>query len=145
MKRLTKKQVQEQADLAEDLRETADSMGSSVLAYNVGVQEAFDTYAAVLEAVYHEHIEPLELESRMDDAESFRDDIACRLREYFDGRSEKWQDSDAGEQYVEWVEAWEECGLDLYVEFAPPEPDPPEPLEAPVLDWQAFEDLGDSP
>lgn len=37
----------------------------------------------------------------------FMSDIASAMQEYFDSKSEKWQEGEAGEAYLEWVSAWE--------------------------------------
>jgi hypothetical protein len=38
----------------------------------------------------------------------FMGGIASEIREYIDGKSEKWQESDKATDYEAWAEAWEE-------------------------------------
>lgn len=54
----------------------------------------------------------------VNEAEEFRDEVATRLREEFDNRSEKWQESDAGDEASGLIDEWESadfssCDLDL--------------------------------
>ena len=48
------------------------------------------------------------------ECEAFRSEIADRLREEWDGKSEKWQDSEVGEDASAMVEAWEDFTLDEF-------------------------------
>jgi hypothetical protein len=43
------------------------------------------------------------------EAKAFIEDLASSAREYYDGRSEKWQEGDKGVAYDEWVSKLEEC------------------------------------
>lgn len=44
-------------------------------------------------------------------AEAFRDEVASRLRDEFDKRSETWQQSDAGSTAEEMVTSWENLDI----------------------------------
>ena len=41
------------------------------------------------------------------DVESYRDEIVSEMETYFDERSDKWQEGDAGSAYSEWKGEWE--------------------------------------
>jgi hypothetical protein len=38
---------------------------------------------------------------------NFIEDQRSQMQNYFDGRSEKWQESDKGDAYQNWIDAWE--------------------------------------
>jgi len=55
---------------------------------------------------------------------AWRDEITLEMETYFDERSEKWQEGEAGTAYQEWMGEWQEAELD---ELEAPElPDEPE-------------------
>jgi hypothetical protein len=41
------------------------------------------------------------------DVETFRDELVGEMREYFDDRSDKWRDGEAGQAYNSWMGEWE--------------------------------------
>lgn len=54
----------------------------------------------------------------LNEAEEFREDIACKYRDLFDERSDNWQDSDRGQEVDEAINEWEcaifdDCDLDI--------------------------------
>ena len=51
------------------------------------------------------------LSDLIEEVNSFIQETAGCLREEFDERSEKWQESDAGQEASSMVEAWEECEI----------------------------------
>ena len=144
MKTLRKKLVQKQADLAGELHGLYEEAEAAVNAYNTAIAEAYDTYQAALVEAFDEHIDDLAFDA-LHEAESFRQEIADDLRSYYDDKSERWQEGDTGEQYAEWVEAWEEADFSLYTDLGPADTDAPEPLETPEVDWDGFSSLPDSP
>jgi uncharacterized protein YukE len=40
--------------------------------------------------------------------EEFRGEVHSKMTDYFEDRSEKWQEGDAGQQYGEWMGRWED-------------------------------------
>ena len=103
MKKLNKKQIAEQATLAADLKEKWE-------AYEAAVNE---------------------LNQAIVDADQFRADIVSAMDEYMGERSERWPESDAGQAYSEWKDAWE--GFEL------------EEIEATEIDAETFSDLPGEP
>jgi chromosome segregation ATPase len=65
-----------------------------------------------------------EFEDARHDAFGALDDICNEAQDYFDERSEKWQDGDKGDQYRDWISSLEEVrdhldqSITLSVEFA---------------------------
>jgi phosphosulfolactate phosphohydrolase-like enzyme len=48
----------------------------------------------------------------LEDATSFVEEIASRLRDEFDEKSEKWQESERGSEIGEFIYEWENVSLD---------------------------------
>ena len=46
------------------------------------------------------------------EAEEFRDSVASRLRDEFDEKSEKWQESETGEAASAFIDEWENVSFD---------------------------------
>lgn len=90
------------------------------------------TVAKTLHEKWSEYQEALsELNGAIQDARELRDEVTGEMEGYYDERSDKWRQSEAGDQYGEWKSAWDEIALD--------------DVEEPELDPQAFEDLPDEP
>jgi hypothetical protein len=66
------------------------------------------------------------------DAVTFRDEIAQKMEDYYEERSEKWQDGDAGQAYTNWMEAWTEVELEELEQVELP--DQPEMPHADLID-----------
>lgn len=58
-------------------------------------------------------------------AEAFARSVAEEHRETYDERSERWQESDAGQAALSFVEAWEEIDLDVVEPVSIVMPDAP--------------------
>lgn len=48
-----------------------------------------------------------QLNAAIEEAEELRDEIHTAMEEYYDARSEKWQEGETGEDYKEWMDEWE--------------------------------------
>lgn len=59
-------------------------------------------------------------------ARAFVDDIADEFRSEYDGKSERWQESDRGQTASAFVEAWQNVDLDEVAKIEIVEPDEPE-------------------
>jgi hypothetical protein len=99
MKKFTKAQIKELNELTEKLRE------------NVGGIE--ETLAALQEKIGAYNDAVVEFNT-------FRQGIEDDMQNYFDEKSEKWQDGDAGQNYQAWIEEWntdidelEEVNMDI--------------------------------
>ena len=65
----------------------------------------------------------------VEEAKAFAERIAEEMTNYFDDRSEKWQDGDAGGEYQSWKDEWENADLDSVEEIVKPDinmPDGPD-------------------
>jgi len=59
-------------------------------------------------------------------AKDWRDGIVQNMQDHFAGTSEKWQESEAGNQYSDWVASWEAAELEpleTLEKLSPIEPD----------------------
>jgi hypothetical protein len=73
-----------------------------------------------------------EYNSALASVTEWRDGITQEMQDYFDERSEKWQDGDAGQAYQEWIGEW--AGLELEEVDVPDLPDQPEPEHIELLE-----------
>jgi hypothetical protein len=95
---LTKLEQMTHQTLINELREAQDSFTA-----------AQDSENPLKETVV---IRLAELLVKINEAESFRDAVASRLRDEFDSKSEKWQESDRGDEASYLVDAWENASFE---------------------------------
>jgi hypothetical protein len=91
MKRLSKDQLSTRNDLVKRLREAAEKTEKAI----ADVNGVIDEYNAIL-----------------DEAENFRDEVVSEMDTYYDERSEKWQETDAGSSYQDWKGQYEALDID---------------------------------
>jgi hypothetical protein len=91
MKRLSKDQLATRNELVKRLRDAAGAIETAIDTTN-GV---IDEYNAILA-----------------DVESFRDEVVGEMETYYDERSEKWQETDAGSSYQDWKSQFEALDVD---------------------------------
>ncbi len=68
---------------------------------------------------------------------AFRDDIVSQMDEYMSDRSEKWQESAAGQNYEAWKSEWENAQIE------PIEIEMPEEIARPDIDLSPLSDLSE--
>lgn len=52
----------------------------------------------------------------LQDAAAIRDEIVASMEDHYNDRSEKWQESESGGRYAEWIAEWEEAEFtEIYV------------------------------
>ena len=93
MRRLSKQQLQAVYDASDACLETSTALDKAITDYNVAMEplkgavenalSAYNNTVTTLKGVYEE--------------------IASEAREYYDDRTEKWQEGEAGQAYSEWV------------------------------------------
>jgi hypothetical protein len=103
VKKFTKKQIEEQAAIGGELRSAYEDYENALSALNDAIQKA----------------------------EDFKAEVVGAMDEYLSERSEKWTESEAGQAYSEWKDAWESFELEQA-----------EPVE---VDFDAFEELAPEP
>jgi hypothetical protein len=111
MKKLNKEQEKTRADLVARLTIAAADIDKKLVEVNAMISDllnpAIETYNAVVS-----------------DIESFRDEIVGEMDTYIGERSEKWTESDAGQNYESWKSDWESydtTALDTIDEIESPE------------------------
>ncbi len=97
MKMLSKTLCQEQMTHAQTVREKYAAL-----------EEAVESCNATM-AMQREHLEGTiaDLNAVIDAANSWRGDIAQQQLDWMTDRSERWQESDAGQAYASWQQDWE--------------------------------------
>jgi uncharacterized coiled-coil DUF342 family protein len=129
MKRLTNEQIRKRDELISRLKKAYNNLEAEVDAYN---KEVSDLRAKVESEV--ELLNEIIVETNEWIAE-----VAEQLQEYYDTRSEKWQVSDVGTEYADWVESFDNEMDEVCVNFG-------EELESPWRDAVSFlEDLPEEP
>lgn len=139
MKRLTKAQEKSFRSLLADLDEKQDDLRDAVSSFHDGRSRAFDALKAAVEAFNHEQeqlwgdVESAreDVKAALEEIEVFRDGVANDLACFFDEKSEKWQESDAGTAFIDWRDKWDSTPeIDLQaVEDSPSEVEIEEPEE----------------
>lgn len=71
-------------------------------AFNDTIDEHMDLVGEALDA----------LNEALSALRDYRDEIVGEMRAYMDAKSERWAESEAGENYATWVSAWEEADLE---------------------------------
>lgn len=99
MKKLSKEQLETKRDLIARLKENHEGLD--------------DKLSAILSEIDEFNNSIDEFNYLVDEVESFIDEITSDQTNYFSDRSEKWQESEAGERYAEWMLEWEEAYTSL--------------------------------
>ena len=98
MKRLSKDQKQQRADLVTRLNDAADAVRAALAAVNAEIagklNSAIENYNLVVSVV-----------------EAFRDEIVSEMEHYASDRSDRWQKSERGQRHEAWKQEWE--GLEV--------------------------------
>jgi hypothetical protein len=93
MKSLSKADLARRDRYAEELRVLRDKIEDEFRALN---EETFKPINTLIDT-YNETLE---------EARGFIEDLSSIMSDYYDERSEKWQDGDAGQAYAEWKQAY---------------------------------------
>ena len=128
MKAINKARQAEIDTAAAACREAATALNNAVADYNTGLK---DLKAPVEGAV-------TEFNEKLTELREIYRGIGEEARDYYENRSERWQESDAGTDYLEWVEALEAAEFDDDVEIEFPD-------ELDELDLRSYEDPDDFP
>lgn len=118
MKKINVKEYDGLIDLVDTLRTTSEAYNSQIEKIKEMLSPELDRLNELREGI-EQALETIEEESSS---------LVGDMEEYYEDRSEKWQESETGEQYQEWVEAWSNISSEL--------PDVPEEVSA-----YDFEDL----
>jgi hypothetical protein len=117
MKAITKPQQREIEAALNVLREVAAELNQAIEAYN----EALDPLREKIEAAVSDYNEKLA------ELKAVYSEIHAEAQAYYDDRSERWQESYAGQEYQEWLDSLESPEIEEI------EIDLPEPLDHPEI------------
>jgi hypothetical protein len=95
--KISNEQLARRRALAADLRERGRALNIAIAAFNREIAPLVQHVAEALDG-YNESLER---------ARDLADNIATAAQEAFDAKSDKWQDSDKGDQVRHWIEQWE--------------------------------------
>jgi DNA repair exonuclease SbcCD ATPase subunit len=98
MKKLTKEAISERDDLQERFGTAFTTLETAVDAFNTAVDKAWEDIETARDD-YNELIS---------DANQWQLGIVEAIRKFIDDHSEKWQESDKGQQYESWKNEFEE-------------------------------------
>lgn len=125
MKRLSKEQVKEHEELVDAVNGAHQELDGAIKQYNERVAAAHSELAPFVEA-FNEAVTK---------ANDFRESVHSDQQAYFDEKSEKWQEGDAGSAYSDWMSQWDEAAIEE-VELD----DAPE-MDTPDLELNGFDQL----
>lgn len=129
MKKLGKGELTDKARIVGEVDEAKTELEEAVAEYNKVVEEAKGKVTAALE----------KLNGTIESANEWRSNINNEQDTYYDERSEKWQEGDAGSAYSDWKDNYS-------TEFDAVEIDLPDELEMPDVGVvEAMEELTDEP
>lgn len=84
-----------------EFQERLDAIDEKQKAVESAVEELNDKALAAVNAAI------VALNSAMSDIREFRDNIVAQISDYYDERTEKWQEGETGQQFTRWKDAWE--------------------------------------
>src|SRR5215831_7199610 len=91
----------EHASLVERLRHKQGQLEAAIRDFNENCSDQYAHVAAARDA----------LQEVMDEANTFLESLREDAQNYFDDRSEKWQEDEAGQQYQEWINEIEQAEI----------------------------------
>jgi DNA-binding transcriptional MerR regulator len=92
--------------IPKETREQIDALVDELEARSALVREAIEDFNAELEQQRHGVEERIsQYDAIVVDLMKIYDGLRAEAEAYYDTRSEKWQDSDAGQEYAAWIEA----------------------------------------
>jgi uncharacterized coiled-coil DUF342 family protein len=103
MKKIHVKEYEGLIDLVDTLRSTAQAYNSQIEKIKEILSPELDRLNALREGI-EQALETLE-----EDSSSLVGD----MEEYYEDRSERWQGSENGEQYQDWINAWSNLSSEL--------------------------------
>jgi hypothetical protein len=104
MKKLSKHEVEAKDDLVSDFQKKSAEVERLWSEYE-------DAVNALNEAIS-------DLNSTVDDMNSFVQEVATQMEDFYDEKSEKWQQSDTGSAYSDWKSEWEQIEVSMMDEIA---------------------------
>ena len=86
MKNLNKDQLKKYAEIASALQDKRDELEASINDFNTKVKDAWNDVERCMN----------EYNDAVGDANSFREEVVAEMQSFYDEKTEKWQEGDAG-------------------------------------------------
>lgn len=99
MRKLTKAEAKEKDELLEKLRAAEGRIEDAMAILQTRIDEIWEKEVQPAVEAYNDIIS---------EANSFREDIAAKMEDYFSEKSERWQESDVGCDFQEWMSSWQD-------------------------------------
>lgn len=96
MKSISKEQLDRRTELAAKIEAAQARLLQDMNKFN---EESRERYGAIEGS-------QRELNDLLEEVREFVDDIKLELESYYDEKSEKWQESDRGQEFYEWIGKW---------------------------------------
>jgi len=109
--KLTKAESAEREQVLQQLNDAWTAYEDELSKAKEAIQAVYDSLNAKLG----------DYRTAIEEATRVSEEIGNRLREEWDGKSEKWQESDAGTSANEMVEQWENAQFDEVEDLDPPD------------------------
>jgi hypothetical protein len=129
VKKLDKAQRERKAELLEAAFAAREALNGAVARFNELLAQEWAAVEKEAEA----------LNAAVVDLNAFREEVTQGMEDFAGERSEKWQESEAGQNYAAWMEQWE----GLRVEEV--ELERPADVDEPGVDLDGFDQLPDQP
>jgi hypothetical protein len=122
MKSLSKQQQAQLADFKARLAAAAAEVETAYAALADRVRDAWEETADMPVAAYNDLVEEFN---------TFREEVESELQDCYDNRSDAWQESERGETFLAWIDAWGDAPDELSSD-PPDTPDAPEVRDYPI-------------
>ncbi len=103
MKKINNERYEGLIDLVDQLRTSKDAYNSQI----EKIKEMLSPELARLNELCKE------IDSALERLEGESSSLVRDMEEYYEDRSEKWQESEKGEQYQDWINAWNNLSSEL--------------------------------
>ena len=109
MKKLTSSQQARHREIVDKLEEYQAEGSALVSAYNDKLAELYQELHDTVENLGADLLSDIGNLDRscLEEAEEFAEEVRDSLTEFFDARSEKWQESEKGLSYQSWIDEWD--------------------------------------
>ncbi len=124
MKSLTKDHLTKRDEIVAALRVAAEKVEAAISQFNANLEVAMAPVDAAVE----------EYNRVVEQAGELAVDVYFEAEADFCNRSEKWQDSEKGEEYQEWMDQWNNVSLELAEVGRPDELETPDLSAADTLE-----------
>jgi hypothetical protein len=111
--RLTKDEQTQKTKIQASLQASWDALEDAKAGAEDKIRTALEELNVFLEAY----------QKVVSEAEAFREEVAGRLREEWDEKSDGWQEGDKGQEANSFIEEWENASMEPEMSYAAPEID----------------------